>query len=643
MKEYIVLSTDNVTVTPDGSYVFRILRPLKNVKSLRVVFASLPKTGRFLTTDLNIRVQGGLGLNTAQKATSIEKNENNDPTFNFLGRLQFQDLTVGSFVEFVVKQALQWGTVPQFVFENNNSEYMKYIFKPTLPTLNQVRLRFDDIKASLDRQYSPVLHAITVGGENIDSADIESPDDTLFKLQKMSENNGSLTMIKNASFHSYFKSDTDSLLYSFSDCIAQLPIFKEVYMAHLYGYTSTNQGSSYTEDPLWYNSSFDDYATAPFANNGFPLPQPFNNASGLLPALDLVDDVSLLTQLDRYYSKKTIEYITSRAPVTLFESTDKEPYATDYLTSVYISPMTLSIGKVSDEIMTYMKKFSLFSGKIYKYGWNVHSDFPNNYRDPWLPRSPGKTSPYKYDTRVDYNGGGFFDGYEEFVQSAYGGHVAVDNFAAYAFDFSKYKQHNFIAHETVPVSESVAHDIQHKTPGRCIFVPGPDLQAILDTFQSHVARYCFLAVMLKCTRLRAASVRKKGSTTITDYDFYSVKNVYLPDDYKWSLRTNNRSEGDAYLLNSINHPHFESKFCLALELNRDIRPKKEYSFTGMSALDIQSTDVELTYADNFYYFKGSETGKETISIDTLSEISAPASITLEADIEEPSCFLGICT
>lgn len=591
MKEYIVLSTDEGTRAIDGSYIFRLLRPLKGVKSLRVVYAGLPKTGKFLTTDLNLRVQGGMGLNTSQRATMIEKNENNDASFNFLGRLHFQDLTTGSFVQNVVDEALKWGTIPQFIFENNNPEYMKYHFKPVLPILNQIRFRFDEFGSTAG--FSPTIHAFSLGVGNVDLKEIESPDDPLYKVRDIMDKNTNTSMTKSDALLNIPAEQTtvEYLLTEYNENFMYAVITKEVYMAHLYTFMSS-------DDPLWWAGD-DTYTPAmqsPFSGNARPI-------SNILTNDDAVKN-HLTT-----YIRSVLDYVKYKTPKKLCNVMDYKSYSTDS-NGVYATPLLFTSNKLQDESVKFLTDMTIFKGTIFKRGWNVHSDFPNNFNDTWIPRTPDRSNPVKYND--------------------------IDAFAAYAFHFFYRKINGFTGSMSAHIDDNHAIELMN-SPTRCIFVPEVHIQEILNTFNSVAAKYLFLSVLLKLGRLRVKYTEVKNTVKLERYEYFTVQNVYLPDDYQYPSLFYEQYSG-LFLLESTQIPELQrsNTFCVAVELNREMLPKN--TIDGETII----TEVELTLADSFYTFRGAETGNERFNIDSFINMAFPAALTVEADIEEQSCFLGLC-
>lgn len=173
VREHFVITSADADRLPDGSLRVRLLRPLQRVKSLRLLYAELPKTVKTLDLLIELSVQGGK-LMTMQTARAFRANENSDPQIQHFGRLHIEDFGVtGAFIENVVQQAAAAGIIPRYVFENLNPAYMRFDFLPALPTLNTLQLSLRIADARLNNAlstYIPDLTAVTYGHHFVEEA-----------------------------------------------------------------------------------------------------------------------------------------------------------------------------------------------------------------------------------------------------------------------------------------------------------------------------------------------------------------------------------------------------------------------------------------------------------------------------------------
>ena len=163
--EHFVISSGDADWMPDGSMKVRLLRPLRNVKSIRVLYVDIPKTVKVIDLTIDLSVQG-MPLTTIQSARAFHTNANSDPQFQNYGRVHIEDTSTDTFIDTVVRGASASGYVPRMVFENRDRNYTRFEFRPVLSTLNMVQmtLRLSDADPSTpDSLYIPQICAVLWG------------------------------------------------------------------------------------------------------------------------------------------------------------------------------------------------------------------------------------------------------------------------------------------------------------------------------------------------------------------------------------------------------------------------------------------------------------------------------------------------
>lgn len=168
--EHFVISSADADIRPDGEMRVRLLRPLQRVRAIRLVYAELPKTTRVLDLMLDVGTQAGR-LVSQQVARSIKSNENDTQQRQAFGRIFVQDYETGDFVETSTMLALNTGTVPRFLYNNDNRNYMRYEFKPSLNFLNNINIKLQSSllnEYGMSTLYSPSITAVKFGHALID-------------------------------------------------------------------------------------------------------------------------------------------------------------------------------------------------------------------------------------------------------------------------------------------------------------------------------------------------------------------------------------------------------------------------------------------------------------------------------------------
>ncbi len=163
--EHFLISSGDADWMADGSMKVRLLRPLHGVRSIRILYVDVPKTVKVVDLAIDLSVQG-MSLATIQVARAFRMNENSDPQFQNYGRVHIEDTSTDAFIDTVVRSASASGSVPRMVFENRDRNYMRFEFKPVLPTLNAVQLltRLADADPSTpDSLYIPQISAVLYG------------------------------------------------------------------------------------------------------------------------------------------------------------------------------------------------------------------------------------------------------------------------------------------------------------------------------------------------------------------------------------------------------------------------------------------------------------------------------------------------
>lgn len=161
------MTSTDADVLSDGSLKVRLLRPLQRVRSIRLLFAEIPKTVKVVDLNVDLMVQGNR-LVTIQNARAFSRNENIDAQLQHFGRIHIEDTSSGTAtsIDTIVYQASVSGTIPRFVFENVHESLMRFDFRPTLPLLNtiQIDVRQADISYnSPESTYIPELVAVSYG------------------------------------------------------------------------------------------------------------------------------------------------------------------------------------------------------------------------------------------------------------------------------------------------------------------------------------------------------------------------------------------------------------------------------------------------------------------------------------------------
>lgn len=173
VKEYFVVTSTDADVLTDGSLKVRLLRPLQRVRSIRLLFAEIPKTVKVVDLNIDMMVQGNR-LVTIQSARAFRTNENVDAQLQHFGRIHIEDTSSGTAtsIDTIVYQASVSGTIPRFVFENVHESLMKFEFRPVLPVMNTIQLdvRQADVSTrSADSAYIPELVAVSFGQNYVES------------------------------------------------------------------------------------------------------------------------------------------------------------------------------------------------------------------------------------------------------------------------------------------------------------------------------------------------------------------------------------------------------------------------------------------------------------------------------------------
>lgn len=163
--EHFVLSSADADRGTDGEMRFKLLRPLKRVKSVRLVYAELPKTTRTLDLMVDVGTKEGR-LVTQQLARSVFANENDTSQRSSFGRIFVQDFETDDFFEDIAIGAFAKGTVPRFLYENASSRYMRFEFRPSTGVLQNINLRMYSALLDTNGQptaYTPDLFVVTTG------------------------------------------------------------------------------------------------------------------------------------------------------------------------------------------------------------------------------------------------------------------------------------------------------------------------------------------------------------------------------------------------------------------------------------------------------------------------------------------------
>lgn len=168
--EHFVISSADADIRPDGELRVRLLRPLQRVRALRLVYAELPKTTRVLDLMLDVGTQAGR-LVSQQVARSAKSNENDTQQRQAFGRIFVQDYETGDFLDNAAKVAFSTGTVSRFLYENDNKNYMRFEFRPSLSSLSLLNVKLFSTLLDQNNQtlpYSPDLNIVSFGQAFID-------------------------------------------------------------------------------------------------------------------------------------------------------------------------------------------------------------------------------------------------------------------------------------------------------------------------------------------------------------------------------------------------------------------------------------------------------------------------------------------
>lgn len=168
--EHLVISSADAERTADGELRVRLLRPLRRVRALRLVYAELPKTTRTLDLMLDIGTQAGR-LVTQQVARNVKSNENDTQQRQAFGRIFVEDSGSDDFFEAAASLAFTRGTVPRFLYQNDNGNYMRFEFRPVMGSMQLLNVKL--YSALLDENgrpsiYSPDLHIVSTGTELVE-------------------------------------------------------------------------------------------------------------------------------------------------------------------------------------------------------------------------------------------------------------------------------------------------------------------------------------------------------------------------------------------------------------------------------------------------------------------------------------------